>query len=71
MVEYVSQVLPDAAKETAVLLYLPGTDTLLEDMTRNADGVLYFDEGPSATTKQISKAYPKVQKNQTRWRPGT
>ena len=27
----------DAAKEAAVLLYSPGTDTFLEDMTRNAD----------------------------------
>ena len=64
MVEYVSQGLHDAAKETAVLLYSPGTDTFLEDMTKNADRVFYFDEGPRATTKLISKAYPKAQKSQ-------
>jgi len=46
--EYVSQGLHDAAKEAAVLLYSPGTDTFLEDMTRNADRVFYFDEGPIA-----------------------
>jgi DNA polymerase I len=65
MVEYVSQGLHDAAKEAAVLLYSPGTDTFLEDMTRNADRVFYFDEGPRATTELISKAYPKAQKSQT------
>jgi len=64
MVEYVSQGLHDAAKEAAILLYSPRTDTFLEDMTRNADRVFYFDEGPRATTKLISKACPKVQKSQ-------
>ena len=65
MIEYVSQGLHDAAKVAAVLLYSPGTDTFLEDMIRNADRVFYFDEGPRATTKLISKAYPKAQKSQT------
>ena len=65
MAEYVSQGLHDAAKEAAVLLYSPGTDTFLEDMARNADRVFYFDEGPRATTKVISKACPKAQKSQT------
>jgi len=46
------------------LLYSPGTDTFLEDMTKNADRVFYFDEGPRATMKLISKAYPKAQKSQ-------
>jgi hypothetical protein len=65
MVEYVSQGLHDAAKEAAVLLYSPGTDTFLADMTRNADRVFYFDEGPRAMMKLISKAYPKRRKSQT------
>jgi hypothetical protein len=33
-------------------------------MTKNADRVFYFDEGPRATAKLISKAYPKAQKSQ-------
>jgi hypothetical protein len=53
MIEYISQGLHDAAKGAAVLLYSPGTDTFLEDMTKNADRVFYFDEGPRATTKLI------------------
>ena len=34
---------PRCCKEAAILLYSPATDTLLEDMTRNADRVFYFD----------------------------
>jgi hypothetical protein len=64
MVEYLSQGLHDAAKEAAVMLYSPGTDTFLENMTRNADLVFYFDERPKATTKLILNAYPKMQKSQ-------
>jgi DNA polymerase I len=64
IVEYVSQGFARCCKEVAVLLYSPGTDTFLEDMTKNADRVFYFDEGPRATTKLISKAYPKAQKSQ-------
>ena len=55
----------EEARHSLSLLYSPGTDTFLEDMTRNADSVFYFDEGPRATTKLISKAYPKAQKSQT------
>ena len=35
----------DAAKEAAVLLYSPGTDTFQKDMIGNVDRVFYFDEG--------------------------
>ena len=59
MVEYVSQVFHDAAKEAAVLLYSPGTDTFLEDMTKNPDRVFYFDEGPRTTTELIRKLIQK------------
>ena len=65
MIEDVSQRLHYAAKKAAVLLYSPGTDTFLEDLTRKTDRVFYFDEGPKATTRLISKAYPKAQKSQT------
>jgi hypothetical protein len=53
-----------ATKDATMLLHLPGTDTFLEDRTKNADRIFYFDEGPRATTKLISKAYPKAQKRQ-------
>jgi hypothetical protein len=59
-----SQAISDAAKEAAVLLYSPGADTFLEDLTRNVDRVFYFDEGPRASTKLMSKAYPLAQKSQ-------
>jgi hypothetical protein len=46
MIEYVSNALSDAAKESAVPLCSPGSDPFLEDLARNADRVCYFDEGP-------------------------
>jgi hypothetical protein len=54
----------DAAKEPAVLLYSPGIDTFLEDLTRNADRVFCFNECPRASMKRISKAFPRAQKSQ-------
>lgn len=65
MVDYVSHALADAAKEAAVLLYAPGLDPFLEELARNADRVWYFEEGPRALPKLISKEYPKVEKSQT------
>jgi hypothetical protein len=66
MVEYVSQGLYDAAKESRSPALLTRTDTFQEDMTRNTDRVFYFDEGPRATTKLISKAYPKRRRTRPR-----
>jgi hypothetical protein len=57
--------LHDAAKEAAVLLYSPVGDTFLEDLTRNADRVFYFDEGPRVTTKTYFEGLSKAQKSQT------
>lgn len=65
MVEYVSHALSDAAKESAVLLYSPGSDTFLEELGRNADRVWYFDEGPRASPRLVTKTFPKAERNQT------
>jgi hypothetical protein len=65
MVEYVSIALNDAAKEAAVLLYSPGSDPFLEELSRNADRVWYFDEGPRASPRLVTKAFPKAEKSQT------
>jgi hypothetical protein len=64
VIDPASQAMSDAAKEATVLLYSPGTDAFLEDLTRNADRVFYFEEGPRAAPKLISKAYPSAQKSQ-------
>jgi len=65
MVDYISRALSDAAKEAAVLLYSPGSDPFLEDLSRNADRVWYFDEGPRTSPRLITKAFPKSEKSQT------
>lgn len=65
MVEYVSHALADAAKEAAVLLYSPGGDPILEELSRSADKVWYFDEGPKAAPRLVSAAHPRAQKSQT------
>jgi hypothetical protein len=65
MADYVSRALSDAAKEAAVLLYSPSTDPFLEELSRNADRVWYFDEGPGVSPRIVSKAFPKSEKNQT------
>jgi hypothetical protein len=65
MVEYVSHALSDAGKDAAVLLYSPGADPFLEDLSRNADRVFYFDEGPRASPRLVGKAFPKTGKSQT------
>jgi len=65
MTEYISKSMSDAAKEAAVLLYSPGKDTFLEDLTRNADRVFYFDDGPRTTPRLVTKGIFKNGKSQT------
>jgi hypothetical protein len=45
MIDLASQAMSDASKEATVLLYSHGIDTFQEDLTRNADGVFYFEWG--------------------------
>jgi DNA polymerase I len=56
MIDSASQAMYDAGKEASVLLYPPGTDTFLVDMTRNADRVFYFDEEPRAKARIVSQS---------------
>ncbi len=42
-----------------MLFYAPGLDPFLEELEKNADRVWYFDKGPRASPKLISKEYPK------------
>ena len=70
MIEYVSQGLHDAAKEAAVLLYSPGTDPFLEDMTKNADRVFYFDEGQELRRSLFRKLIQKRRRARGPWRLG-
>jgi hypothetical protein len=65
MVDYVSHALSDAAKESAILLYSPGFDPFLEELARNADRVWYFEVGPRASPRLVTKAFPKAEKSQT------
>ncbi len=37
----------------------------LEELAKNADRVWYFDEGPRASLRLISKEYPKAERSQT------
>jgi len=64
MVDDVSRAIGEAAKKAAVLLYSPEADPFFEDPVKNADRIWYFDEGPRATTRLVSKAYPKAQKRE-------
>ncbi len=61
----VSLVLREAAKEAVMLLYSPGADPFLEELVKNADCVLYFDERPRAETRIMSKTSPRAQRMQT------
>jgi len=48
-----------------VLLYSPGLDPFLEELAKNADRVRYFDEGPKAAQRLISREYLKAEWSQT------
>ncbi len=65
MTEYVSQALREAAREAAILLYAPGADPYFAELVKNADRVFYFDEGPRAEEKIVSRGDPRAQKSQT------
>jgi hypothetical protein len=70
MIDLPSQAMGDAAKEAAVLLYSPGTDTFLENPTRNAASVFYFDEGPRAARSLFRKPIPGLRRARGLWRHG-
>jgi hypothetical protein len=57
MIDLATQAMSGAAKEAAVLLYSPGTDTFLEDLTKNADRVFYFDEGQELSRSSFRKLF--------------
>jgi hypothetical protein len=68
MIEFVRKAIRGASMDAAVLLYSPGVDAFLEDLTKDADRVFYFDWGPKAAPKQNWKAAPQAQKCQkTLW----
>ncbi len=56
--EYISLTMQEVAKEAALLLYAPGADLYFDELIKNADRVLYFDEEPRADMKLNSKSYP-------------
>jgi hypothetical protein len=68
MIEYVSRALSDAGKEASVLLYSPGSNPFREDLARNADRVLYFDEGPRASPRLVTKAFRRRKRARQLWR---
>ncbi len=63
MTEYVSQAMKETAKGTAFLLYTQGADPYLEELIADADWVFYFNEGPRAKARIVSKAIPCTQKS--------
>lgn len=65
MTEYISLSLREAAKEAAVLLYMSRADPYSEEIVKNADRVFYFDKGPRAEARVVTKANARVQRSQT------
>jgi hypothetical protein len=63
--------LHDAAKEAAFLLYLPETDTFLEDMTRNADEYSTSMRGQELRRSLFRKFIQKRAEDPDKhWKPG-
>ena len=65
MVEYISQAMRQAAQEATVLLYSPGGDPFLEDLTSGADRVFYFEEGPKDIPRLTAKTWLKMKDQKT------
>ena len=65
MTEYISKALRQASHEATVLLYSSGIDTFLEDMTKLADRVFYFEEGPRESPKLTAKTWQKMKNQRT------
>ena len=65
MVDYVSQAMKLASHDATVLLYLPGIDPFLKDLAKDADRVIYFEEGPRPTPKLSVKTWLKMKDQKT------
>jgi len=64
MVEYISQAMRQAAQEATVLLYSPGVDPFLEDLTRVRSSILL--RGRTTTTPRLSvKTWLKMKDQKT------
>ncbi len=65
MTEYISKALRQAAHEATVLLYSSGIDPFLEDITKLADHVFYFEESPRDTPRLLARMSPRVRNQAT------
>ena len=48
-----------------MLLYSPEIDPFLEDLTKLADRVFYFEEGPRGSPKLTAKTWQKMKDQRT------
>lgn len=67
--EYIPLALREAAKEAAVLLYMPRADPYSEEIVKNSDRVFYFDEGPRAERGLLLRLMRERRGARPRWRP--
>jgi ABC-type nitrate/sulfonate/bicarbonate transport system ATPase subunit len=65
MTEYVSKALRQASYEATVLLYSHEVDPFLEELTKLADRVFYFEEGPRESPKLTAKTWQKMKDQRT------